>query len=76
MARDLIAQLAKIVDRELAEAQSSQARFCTRSCNAGPDGTPQAVAEPLIPIVLTPPLPPTPGEPGLMVSADAEIESG
>ena len=75
VARDLIAQLAKIVHSELVEAPIEPGTVLHAVLQRRPDGTPQSIAEPLIPLLDTTLLTNAPGEPGLMHQLDAEIES-
>ncbi len=75
VARDLIARLAKIVDSELAEAPVEPGTVLHAIFQRRPDGTPQRLAEPLIPLLDTTLLTNAPGEPGLLNQLDAEIES-
>ena len=53
VARDLIARLAKIVDSELAEAPVEPGTVLHAILERRPDGTPQPIAEPLIPLLDT-----------------------
>ncbi len=75
VARDLIARLAKIVDSELVEAPVEPGTVLHAILERRPDGTPQPIAEPLIPLLDTTLLTNAPGEPGLLHQLDAEIES-
>lgn len=75
VARDLIARLATIVDSELAEMPAEPGTVLHAILQRRPDGTPQAIAEPLIPLLDTTLLTNAPGEPGLLHQLDAEIES-
>jgi superfamily II DNA or RNA helicase/HKD family nuclease len=75
VARDLIARLAKIVGAELAEAPVEPGTVLHAILQRRPDGTPQPMAEPLIPLLDTTLLTNAPGEPGLLHQLDAEIES-
>ena len=75
VARDLIARLAKIVEAELAEAPVEPGTVLHAVLQRRPDGTPQPIAEPLIPLLDTTLLTNAPGEPGLLHQLDAEIES-
>ncbi len=75
IARDLIARLAEIVDGELAEAPVEPGTVLHAILQRRPDGTPQRITEPLIPLLDTTLLTNAPGEPGLLHQLDAEIES-
>lgn len=75
VARDLIARLAKIVDSELAEAPVVPGTVLHAVLERRPDGKPQEIAGPLIPLLDTTLLTNAPGEPGLLHQLDAEIES-
>lgn len=75
VARDLIARLAHIVDAESAEAPVEPGKVLHALLTRRPDGTPQPIAEPLIPLLDTTLLTNAPGEPGLLHQLDAEIES-
>lgn len=75
VARDLIARLATIVDSELAEAPVEPGTVLHAILQRRPDGTPQPIAEPLIPLLDTTLLTNAPGEPGLLHQLDAEIDS-
>lgn len=75
VARDLIARLAQIIDSESAEAPVDPGTVLRAILARRPDGTPQPIAEPLIPLLDTTLLTNAPGEPGLLHQLDAEIES-
>ena len=75
VARDLIARLAKIVEAETSEAPVEPGAVLHAILQRRPDGTPEAIAEPLIPLLDTTLLTNAPGEPGLLHQLDAEIES-
>ncbi len=75
VARDLIARLAKIVEAEISEAPVEPGTVLHAILQRRPDGTPEAIAEPLIPLLDTTLLTNAPGEPGLLHQLDAEIES-
>ena len=75
VARDLIARLAQIVDDELAEAPVEPGSVLHAILTRRPDGTPQPIAQPLIPLLDTTLLTNAPGEPGLLHQLDAEIDS-
>ncbi|MEX0745356.1 MAG: hypothetical protein WD118_07110, partial [Phycisphaeraceae bacterium] len=75
VARDLIARLALIVEAEAAEAPVVPGTVLRAILQRRPDGTPQPIAEPLIPLLDTTLLTNAPGEPGLLHQLDAEIES-
>ncbi len=75
VARDLIARLAKIVDGEFAETPVEPGTVLHAILERRPDGTPQPIAEPLIPLLDATLLTNAPGEPGLLHQLDAEIES-
>lgn len=75
VARDLIARLAKIVEAETSEAPVEPGTVLHAILQRRPDGTPEAIAEPLIPLLDTTLLTNAPGEPGLLHQLDAEIES-
>lgn len=75
VARDLIARLAQIVDSELAEAPVEPGTVLHAILQRRPDGTPQPITGPLIPLLDTTLLTNAPGEPGLLHQLDAEIES-
>ncbi len=75
VARDLIARLATIVEAEASEAPVEPGEVLHAILRRRPDGTPQPIAEPLIPLLDTTLLTNAPGEPGLLHQLDAEIES-
>ncbi|MDQ1306598.1 MAG: hypothetical protein QG671_2430, partial [Actinomycetota bacterium] len=75
VARDLIARLAAIVAAETAEAPVEPGTVLHAILQRRPDGTPQPITEPLIPLLDTTLLTNAPGEPGLLHQLDAEIES-
>lgn len=75
VARDLIARLATIVEAEASEAPVEPGEVLHAILRRQPDGTPQPIAEPLIPLLDTTLLTNAPGEPGLLHQLDAEIES-
>ncbi len=75
VARDLIARLAQIVDAELVESPVEPGTVLHAILQRRPDGTPQPITEPLIPLLDTTLLTNAPGEPGLLHQLDAEIES-
>lgn len=75
VARDLIARLATIVEAEAGEAPVAPGEVLHAILRRRPDGTPQSIAEPLIPLMDTTLLTNAPGEPGLLHQLDAEIES-
>jgi superfamily II DNA or RNA helicase/HKD family nuclease len=75
VARDLIARLAKVIDSELAELPVEPGTVLHAVLERRPDGTPQSIAAPLIPLLDTTLLTNAPGEPGLMHQLDAEIDS-
>lgn len=75
VARDLIARLAKIVELEAEEAPAEPGEVLHAILERRPDGTPQPITEPLIPLLDTTLLTNAPGEPGLIHQLDAEIES-
>jgi superfamily II DNA or RNA helicase/HKD family nuclease len=75
VARDLIAKLAQIVDSEAAEAPVEPGTVLRAILEPRPDGTPQRITEPLIPLLDTTLLTNAPGEPGLLHQLDAEIGS-
>lgn len=75
VARDLIARLATIVEAEAVEAPVEPGEVLHAILRRRPDGAPQPIAEPLIPLLDTTLLTNAPGEPGLLHQLDAEIES-
>lgn len=75
VARDLIARLADIAEAEASEAPVEPGEVLHAILRRRPDGTPQPIAEPLIPLLDTTLLTNAPGEPGLLHQLDAEIES-
>lgn len=75
VARDLIARLATIVEAEADEAPVAPGEVLHAILRRRPDGTPQSIAEPLIPLLDTTLLTNAPGEPGLLHQLEAEIES-
>ena len=75
VARDLIARLAQIVEAEATEVPVEPGEVLHAILRRRPDGTPQPIAQPLIPLLDTTLLTNAPGEPGLLHQLDAEIES-
>ena len=75
VARDLIARLAQIVESDTSEAPVEPGAILHAILERRPDGTPEPIAEPLIPLLDTTLLTNAPGEPGLLHQLDAEIES-
>lgn len=75
VARDLIARLAMIVEAEASEAPVEPGEILHAILRRRPDGTPQPMDGPLIPLLDTTLLTNAPGEPGLIHQIAAEIES-
>jgi superfamily II DNA or RNA helicase len=75
IARDLIARLAELVESDTAAAPVEPGEVLHAILERRPDGTPQPIAEPLIPLLDTTLLTNAPGEPGLLNQLDAEIDS-
>lgn len=75
VARDLIARLAQIVASEQSEAPVEPGTVLHAILERRPDGKPQPINEPLIPVLDTTLLTNAPGEPGLLHQLDAEIAS-
>jgi superfamily II DNA or RNA helicase len=75
VARDLIARLAQVLESDTSEAPVEPGAILHAILERRPDGTPEPIAEPLIPLLDTTLLTNAPGEPGLLHQLDAEIES-
>ena len=75
IARDLIARLAELVESDTAATPVEPGEVLHAILERRPDGTPQPIAEPLIPLLDTTLLTNAPGEPGLLNQLDAEIDS-
>jgi superfamily II DNA or RNA helicase len=75
VARDLIARLAELVDSDTSDTPVEPGEILHAILERRPDGTPQPIAEPLIPLLDTALLTNAPGEPGLLNQLDAEIDS-
>ena len=75
VARDLIARLAELVDTDTSATPVEPGEVLHAILERRPDGTPQPIAEPLIPLLDTTLLTNAPGEPVLLNQLDAEIDS-
>ena len=75
VARDLIARLAELVDSDTSATPVNPGEVLHAILERRPDGTPQPIAEPLIPLLDTTLLTNAPGEPVLLNQLDAEIDS-
>ena len=75
VARGLIARLTQIVESDTSESPVEPGAILHAILKRRPDGTPEPVAEPLIPLLDTTLLTNAPGEPGLLHQIDAEIGS-
>ncbi|MGA8546841.1 MAG: DUF3427 domain-containing protein [Mycobacterium sp.] len=75
VARDLIARLAEIVKSDNSESPIEPGEVLHAILERRPDGRPERIAEPLIPLLDTTLLTNAPGEPGLLHQLDAEIGS-
>ena len=75
VARDLIARLAELVDSDTSATPVDPGEVLHAILERRPDGTPQPIAEPLIPLLDTTLLTNAPGEPVLLNQLDAEIDS-
>ncbi|MGO9222617.1 DUF3427 domain-containing protein [Mycobacterium sp.] len=75
VARDLIARLAELVGSDTSATLIEPGEVLHAILQRRPDGTPQPIAEPLIPLLDTTLLTNSPGEPGLLNQLDAEIDS-
>ena len=75
VARDLIARLAELVDSDTSATPVNPGEVLHAILERRPDGTPQPIAEPLIPLPDTTLLTNAPGEPVLLNQLDAEIDS-
>ncbi len=75
VARDLIARLAELVDADTSASPVEPGEVLHAILERRPDGMPQPIAEPLIPLLDTTLLTNAPGEPGLWNQLDAEIDS-
>ena len=75
VARDFIARLAQIIESDTSEAPVEPGAILHAIRERRPDGTPEPIAEPLIPLLDTTLLTNAPGEPGLRHQLDAEIKS-
>lgn len=75
VARDLIARLAEILNSDNSESPIEPGEVLHAILERRPDGRPERIAEPLIPLLDTTLLTNAPGEPGLIHQLDAEIES-
>ena len=76
VARGLIARLTQIVESDTSESPVEPGAILHAILKRRPDGTPEPVAEPLIPLLDTTLLTNAPGEPGLLHQIDAEIGVG
>jgi HKD family nuclease len=75
VARDLIARLAEVLKSDISESPIEPGEVLHAILERRPDGRPERVAEPLIPLLDTTLLTNAPGEPGLLHQLDAEIDS-
>jgi superfamily II DNA or RNA helicase/HKD family nuclease len=75
VARDLIARLTEIVDADPSASLVEPGEVLHAILERRPDGTPQPILEPLIPLLDTTLLTNAPGEPVLLNQLDAEIDS-
>jgi superfamily II DNA or RNA helicase/HKD family nuclease len=75
VARNLVAGLARIIESDTAEAPTEPGEILHAIHRRRPDGTPEPITEPLIPLLDTTLLTNAPGEPGLLHQLDAEIDS-
>ncbi len=75
VARELIARLAELVKTDTSATPVDPGQVLHAILERRPDGTPQPIAEPLIPLLDTTLLTNAPGEPGLLNQLDAEIDS-
>ena len=75
VARDLIARLAEILKSDNSESPIEPGEVLHAILERRPDGRPERIAEPLIPLLDTTLLTNAPGEPGLLHQLDAEIGS-
>ncbi|MFZ0834777.1 MAG: DEAD/DEAH box helicase family protein, partial [Mycobacterium sp.] len=75
VARELIGRLAEFVDTDKAETPTEPGEVLHAILQRRPDGTPQPIAEPLIPLLDSTLLTNAPGEPGLLNQLGAVIDS-
>jgi superfamily II DNA or RNA helicase/HKD family nuclease len=75
VARDLVMRLVDLVGADQSEILVESGEVLHAILERRPDGTPQTIAEPLIPLLDTTLLTNAPGEPVLMNQLDAEIDS-
>ncbi len=70
-----MARLAELVDADTSDTPVEPGEILHAILERRPDGTPQSIAEPLIPLLDSTLLTNAPGEPGLLNQLDAEIDS-
>jgi HKD family nuclease len=75
VARDLIARLAELFDTDTSATPVEPGEVLHAILERRPDGTPQPITEPLIPLLDSTLLTNAPGEPGLLNQLGAEIDS-